>query len=115
MLKTTMLLTLLVSACAMESDSTSTARQATESECDVDGGVKPPEEGPCIIDGVTVDLEALQVAGDRKVTFCHATSSPTNPFVLITTSVNACFAHVTHEHLEQGGHLDIFAGGVCED
>jgi hypothetical protein len=27
---------------------------------------------------------------DGKVTFCHATGSETNPFILITTSVEGC-------------------------
>ncbi|MBA3542719.1 MAG: hypothetical protein H0T79_24090 [Deltaproteobacteria bacterium] len=52
---------------------------------------------------------------DRKVTYCHATSSPTNPYVLLTTDVHACFAHEQHEHLEQGGHLDVFPTGGCDD
>lgn len=35
----------------------------------------------------------------KKITFCHATSSETNPYVRITTSVNAFFksGHIDHE------------------
>jgi hypothetical protein len=102
MLKFTVLLALVTSACAVEPDTSSTSSLSTW-EC-------PPE---CTIDGVAVDLDALNVAGDFRVTFCHATGSETNPFVLITTSIAACFAHdLVHE---PGGNEDIFAGGVCED
>jgi hypothetical protein len=117
MLKTTILLAFLVSACASDLDSSSTTSLSTESDCD-DGGVKPPPSPTCTVNGETVvlDLEPANVDNDDgKVTFCHATSSPTNPFVIITTSVNACFAHEMHEHQEQGGHLDVFPTGGCAD
>lgn len=39
--------------------------------------------------------------GETKVTFCHATSSPTNPYVKITTSPAALvWAHLRH-HAER--------------
>lgn len=33
---------------------------------------------------------------DGKATYCHSTRSETNPFVVITTSVNALAAHIRH-------------------
>jgi len=119
MLKSTVLLLTLVAACAEDpsqgtASSLSTTTCEQDAGCQCDGGTPPPHV-LCTTKEGTVDLTALNFANDDRVTFCHATSSPTNPFVVITTSVNACFAHETHEHLEQGGHLDIFAGGVCED
>lgn len=49
-----------------------------------------------------VVVEPLAVADPvAKVTFCHATESDTNPFVRVTTSVNAFFnaGHDTHQEL----------------
>ncbi len=41
--------------------------------------------------------ECLDEAVNRRVTFCHATSSATNPYTVITVSTNACVnAHVNH-------------------
>jgi VCBS repeat-containing protein len=52
---------------------------------------------------------------DGKVTFCHATSSATNPHNVITTSVSACKAHVGHLHQPKGGRADVFPTGGCRD
>lgn len=53
--------------------------------------------------------ECLDAASNRRVTFCHATSSTTNPYTLITVSTNACInAHVNH-----GGDVLPDANGDC--
>lgn len=76
----------------------------------------PPEPVPACPEAEQLDLAPANVDNnDGRVTFCHATSSATNPFVVITTSVSACRAHVEHEHQEQGGHFDVFPTGGCED
>jgi len=122
MLKSTVLLAMLVSACAQGPSTSSNASPTTvcdqDAGCECDASAPPPPTAPCTVNGEVVDLDTLPANldhGDGKVTFCHATSSATNPFVLITTSVNACFAHTTHEHLEKGGHLDIFPTSGCAD
>ena len=56
-----------------------------------------------------------------KVTICHATSSPANPFQTLTISVNACLnAHVNHPGDEApdcagvcGGSAVVDCAGVC--
>jgi len=144
MSKSISLLILVLGACAVETgpdtelDPSETAGPDTEASEDTDTELSqgletrwdyepcpyhdcppPPEPGPrCEIRGLTVQLDQAPANvddSDGKVTFCHATSSATNPFVIITTSVSACKAHVEHEHLEQGGHLDVFPTGGCED
>jgi hypothetical protein len=67
------------------------------------------------VDCLPHKLAALNTAGDGRVTYCHATSSATNPYVIITTSVSACKAHTDHRKLEKGGKQDLFAGDVCQD
>lgn len=84
-----------------------------------DGCPPPPPIGPtCLSNGILVALD-IQPANvdnnDGKVTFCHATSSARNPFVIITTSTSACTAHENHEHLPKGGELDVFGTDGCED
>jgi hypothetical protein len=126
MLKPTIVMFTMLTACALDTDDpTSTRSSATTTDCqchddcDCECPPPPPEPGPsCTDNGVLVDLDSAPANvddDDGKVTYCHATSSATNPYVVITTSVNACFAHTTHEHLMKGGHLDIFPTGGCAD
>jgi hypothetical protein len=79
----------------------------------------PPPPGPTCETKkgpVFLDQEPANVNNsDRKVTFCHATSSASNPFVVITTSINACRAHETHTKLPKGGSQDVFPTGGCQD
>ena len=79
----------------------------------------PPPQGPhCQTKNGTVflDQDPANVNNtDRKVTFCHATSSAGNPFVVITTSINACRAHETHTKQPKGGAADVFPTGGCQD
>ena len=60
----------------------------------------PPETGDCAgAGGQSVGGQQQQSNGggpDGKETYCHSTRSETNPFVVITTSVNALAAHVRH-------------------
>ena len=85
------------------------------------GAGKPPHNGggpKCETKKGTVFLDQAPANvdnSDRKVTFCHATSSAKNPFVVITTSVNACRAHETHTKQPKGGSRDIFPTGGCQD
>lgn len=79
---------------------------------------EPPVGPTCLIDGsaVALDTQPANVDdSDGKVTFCHATSSATNPFVIITTSIAACTAHENHDKLPQGGEEDVFPTSGCED
>jgi|GEM_PF-4017218 len=47
---------------------------------------------------------------DHKVTFCHATGSATNPYVIITTdNIAWAKAHLSH----QDGRDKLFIDGVC--
>ncbi len=79
----------------------------------------PPKGGPtCETRNGTVFLDEAPAnvnKNDGKVTFCHATSSATNPFVVITTSINACRAHETHTKQAKGGERDVFPTGGCQD
>ena len=79
----------------------------------------PPPQGPkCKTNKGTVFLDqdpANVNNSDRKVTYCHATSSASNPFVVITTSISACRAHETHTKLPKGGSRDVFPTGGCQD
>jgi hypothetical protein len=79
----------------------------------------PPPKGPkCDTKKGTVFLDQAPANvnhSDGKVTFCHATSSASNPFVVITTSINACRAHETHTKQPKGGSRDVFATGGCRD
>src|SRR3954447_18124051 len=83
------------------------------------GEHNPPPPGPsCQTKGGTVLLDQAPANvnnSDRKVTFCHATSSASNPFVVITTSINACRAHETHTKLPKGGSRDVSPTGGCQD
>ena len=87
--------------------------------CDPKKEKCPPPEGPkCETRNGTVLLDqdpANVNDNDRKVTFCHATSSATNPFVVITTSISACRAHEEHTKQEKGGTRDVFPTGGCQD
>lgn len=78
----------------------------------------PPPGPKCKTKNGTVFLDQAPANvnnRDRKVTFCHATSSATNPFVVITTSVNACRAHESHTKQPKGGTRDVFPTGGCQD
>jgi hypothetical protein len=79
----------------------------------------PPPPGPkCETKAGVVLLDQAPANvnnSDRKVTFCHATSSASNPYVVITTSINACRAHETHTKLTKGGTRDVFPTGGCQD
>jgi len=117
MRKFTLLLFVLTSACALDTDTSSISSLGScDSECNPP---PPPPPGTiCPIDDEEIDLDLLPANvddNDKKVSFCHATSSATNPFVVITTAVAACKAHEEHEHLEKGGHHDIFGSDGCED
>lgn len=82
------------------------------------GGHHPPKGPKCVTKSGTVFLDRAPANvnnRDRKVTFCHATSSASNPFVVITTSINACRAHETHTHQPKGGTRDVFPTGGCQD
>lgn len=123
----TILLSISLAACTLPESS---VESASESSCDYnqscpDAPPVPPDECPpptngptCEVDGIVVALD-IQPANvdnnDGKVTFCHATSSASNPFVIITTSTSACTAHEDHEHLPQGGEDDVFGTDGCED
>jgi hypothetical protein len=129
-----LLLAMLVTACVMTSDDLSEQSAANEcdeltSECDGGGDDPPPppppppppdeDEGPVCQtqDGaVVLDQAPANIDNaDGKVTFCHATSSAQNPFVVITTSINACKAHEDHRKLPKGGLRDVFPTGGCAD
>jgi hypothetical protein len=49
----------------------------------------PPTVGKAVQEHAPVRLEKAPKAGRGKVALCHATGSATNPFVLISVSVNA--------------------------
>lgn len=80
-------------------------------EGDDDGPKCKTKKGTVFLD----DERANRDDDDGKVTFCHATSSAKNPFVVITTSVNACEAHENHRKQPKGGERDRFPSGGCED
>jgi hypothetical protein len=117
----------LLTACAVDTDETASATfESTSDCCDKECCDKeccdkeccdkecPPPVSECPVE--LLDAAPANVDNsDGKVTFCHATSSATNPFVIITTSVNACFAHEQHTHLPKGGEEDVFPTGGCAD
>ncbi len=107
--KVTLLLALLSGACALDSNTSSIESQST---CEWDCPPPPPPGPTCTIKGEEVDLDSLNFPEDRKVTFCHATGSESNPYILITTDVNGCNGHADHD---PGGNLDIFPTGGCAD
>ena len=88
-------------------------------ETDNGEAVCPEPEGPsCDTKDGVVDLDSAPANADDsdgKVTFCHATSSATNKFVVITTSIKACKAHEEHTKLPKGGMKDVFPTGGCAD
>jgi hypothetical protein len=120
MLKLTVLISLLTAACAMDPDTSSTSSLSTcydENHCECECPPPPPEGPTCETkkEGV-VDLDSQPANldhDDGKVTFCHATGSASNPFVLITTDVSGCVnGHADHE---PGGNDDVFATQGCDD
>ncbi|TFD78990.1 hypothetical protein E3T54_05605 [Cryobacterium sp. Sr8] len=51
--------------------------------------------------GVATSATASQPSDDHKVTYCHATHSATNPFVIVTSDkVGVVRAHQNHQDLE---------------
>ena len=51
--------------------------------------------------GVATSATASQPSNDHKVTYCHATHSETNPYVIITTDkVAVLMANQNHQDLE---------------
>jgi hypothetical protein len=119
MMKTSILFAMLMTACGL-SEATYSGASTCEHE-DKDCEPKPDAKpmGPtCIDDGVVIDLDAQPANvdnNDRKVTFCHATSSATNPFVIITTDIHGCEGHEDHTKLQKGGFRDVFPTGGCAD
>lgn len=93
--------------------------ECTEGDGSGGGGGGDDEGGPSCEtkDGlVYLDQDPANLDdADGKVTFCHATSSATNKFVVLTTSVNACKAHEAHTKLPKGGVRDVFPTGGCAD
>lgn len=122
MLKLTMLLAIVTSACVLDPDTSSVQSLSdtcdSDCECEHDCPPPPPPEGPtCTIRGVDIDLDALpanQDHDDSKVAFCHATGSERNPYVLIRTDVEGCNGHANENH-EPGGNTDIFPTQGCAD
>lgn len=111
------LLSALVSGgCALDPDTSSIESQSTcEWDCEPPPPPPPPECPTCTIRGEEVDLDSQPENvdnNDRKVTFCHATGSSSNPYILITTDVNGCNGHADHL---PGGNEDIFPTGGCAD
>lgn len=78
---------------------------------DGDGPTCQTKNGVVVLDQAPANVDDT----DRKVTFCHATSSASNPFVVITTSIKACKAHEQHSKLPKGGVHDVFPTGGCAD
>lgn len=133
MLRVTFISMFLMTACAVESDDLSSESFSTKSDaehdkdccdneccdhecCDHECCDKecPPPVSECPVE--LLDAAPANVDNnDGKVTFCHGTSSAGNSYVIITTSVNACFAHEQHSHLPQGGERDVFPTGGCAD
>lgn len=112
MLKLSILFAVFMAACAVE-DNTSSLESLSCGECNP----PPPPPGPeCTDKGEIVDLDAQEANldhDDGKVTFCHATGSEKNPFVVITTDVNGCHGHEDHYPGDSDG--DIFPTQGCAD
>jgi len=51
---------------------------------------------------------------DKKVTICHATSSETNPYVMITVSTNAWDGEGKNDHMHHDGD-ELAENGTCPD
>jgi hypothetical protein len=115
MLKLTMILGLLAGACALDTD---TSTVSSLSECHYDCEPPEPPQGPtCTIRGRVVELDELPANvddDDDRVSFCHATGSETNPYILLTTNVDGCNGHANENH-EPGGNEDVFPTGGCAD
>jgi hypothetical protein len=130
MLKLTVFLGLLAGACALDTDTSSVGSLSTttcvcdqdcDPTCDKDCepcDCPPPPGGPtCVIRGEVIDLDALEANvdnDDERVSFCHATGSETNPYILLKTSIEGCNGHANENH-EPGGNVDIFPTGGCAD
>lgn len=120
MLKLSASIALFIGACAVNPITSNTEQHGTvcgdgsgSGSCEC-----PPPEGPTCTtkkEGtVSLDDQPANLDhNDNKVTFCHATGSETNPFILITTSVEGCVnGHADHE---PGGNTDIFPTQGCDD
>ena len=124
MLKLTVLIAVLAAACAVDTDASSTSSPSTATSspstachdsCD---DPPPTPEGPTCEtkqEGV-VDLDSQPANLDHedgRVTFCHATGSASNPYILLTTDVSGCVnGHADHD---PGGNVDVFATQGCDD
>ncbi len=123
MLKLTILLVAVTSACVLDPSTSSVESLSdgckTDCECDgYDCPPPPPPEGPtCTVRGVEIDLDAVaanQDHDDSKVAICHATGSARNPYVIIRIDVEGCNGHANENH-EPGGNTDIFPSQGCAD
>jgi hypothetical protein len=120
MLKLTMLFALVTAACAVEPNASSieSLSETCEQDCDCDCDCPPPPPPPgptCTVRGREVSLDDLAAnvdSNDDKVSFCHATGSASNPYILLTTNVEGCNGHADHT---PGGNDDIFPSQGCAD
>jgi hypothetical protein len=119
MLKLSASIALLIGACAVNPNISDTEQHGTVCDGSGNGSCEcPPPPGPTCTtkkEGtVSLDDQPANLDhSDNKVTFCHATGSETNPFILITTSVEGCING--HEGHEPGGNSDIFPTQGCAD
>jgi hypothetical protein len=118
MLKLTILAALIAGACTMAPSTTKSSATPYWEGCEPDDTCNPPPTGPTCEtkkDGV-VDLDSQPANldhSDGKVTYCHATGSESNPYILITTSTEGCTEG--HEGHDPGGNDDIFPTQGCAD
>jgi hypothetical protein len=113
MLKHILLIAALTSACAVDADTSSV--ESLGVVCEPGCDCEPPPGPTCLVKGDVVDLDSLEANvdnDDSKVSFCHATGSSSNPYILITTDVEGCNGHADHD---PGGNTDIFPTGGCAD
>jgi hypothetical protein len=115
MLKLTMLFALVTTACAVDPDVSSVESLGSTCHYDCEPPPPPPEGPTCTIRGQTVELDELEAnvdSNDSRVSFCHATGSSSNPYILLTTDVEGCNGHADHL---PGGNEDIFPSQGCAD
>lgn len=121
MMKSILLAASVLTACAADPEDTSQVESLT---CGTDHDtcpcgdtcvpdVEPPDRGPFCITRrgiVFLDEQPKNIDNnDGHVTLCHATGSVTNPYVVISPSVNSCkVGHGAHER-------DIYPTDGCAD
>ena len=122
--KFTALIALLIGACAVDLDTTTSSSDLLGTVCESNGWgcPKPPPKPPGPVcttkqDGaVYLDAQPANVDHeDGQVTYCHATGAQKNPYILLTTSTDGCsdgHANVNHH---PGGNDDIFPTQGCDD